>query len=149
MINFKYPFFKGYFDIFIKNDKFNKIEIINGSIYYEYDKNDFFYKLFNKQIQNNIKIPLKYISIPGKSDFSRKVYLALYNTDFGKTLSYKELTKKVTNKKAFRTVGSLMKNNILPVIIPCHRVIKSDGTLGNFISGYEWKKALIENEKMR
>jgi methylated-DNA-[protein]-cysteine S-methyltransferase len=42
-----------------------------------------------------------------------------------------------------------MKNNILPVIIPCHRVIKSDGTLGNFISGYEWKKALIENEKMR
>jgi methylated-DNA-[protein]-cysteine S-methyltransferase len=39
-----------------------------------------------------------------------------------------------------------MKNNPLPVIIPCHRVIKSSGELGNFGNGPEWKKVLIENE---
>jgi methylated-DNA-[protein]-cysteine S-methyltransferase len=146
MINFKYKFFKGYFDVFVEDDKFIKVEIINGIIENKADKNNFFYKLFNSLLLNNIKIPLKYISIPGKTDFSRKVYLALYNTNFGQKLSYKELTKIVTDKNAFRAVGTLMKNNPLPVIIPCHRVIKSSGELGNFGNGPEWKKVLIENE---
>lgn len=149
MINIKYPFFKGYFNIFIKENKFYKIEIKDGEIKTKRKQNEFFYELFNNLIQHKIKIPIKYIIIPGKNEFSKKVYIELYNTNFGETISYKQLTERVTHKKAYRAVGTLMKNNILPVIIPCHRVIKSDGTLGNFISGYEWKKALIENEKMR
>lgn len=148
MRKIKYPFYKGHFDITIKDNKFYKIEIKNEKTGKINEEKDFFYTLFDELIKYNKKIPLKYFVNPGKTDFAKKVYLELYNTNFGETISYKQLTNRVTNKKAYRAVGTLMKNNTLPVIIPCHRVIKSDGTLGNFGNGPEWKKALIENEKI-
>ncbi len=147
MINFKYRFYDGYLDVFVKNNKFEKINIVTNKKIIEKDNHDFYFKLFDNLMFYNQKIDLKYIKIPGNTDFSKKIYLELYHTNFYETLSYKDLLSRVTKKKAYRAVGTLMKNNPLPIIIPCHRVIKNDGSLGNFGAGQHWKIALLNNEK--
>ena len=83
MKNFKYYFFNGYFDIYIKNNKFHKIIIIDSEKKENEYSNDIFYKLFENLIKYNKKIPLKYIENPGRTNFSKKVYISLYNTNFG------------------------------------------------------------------
>ncbi|MGM0640607.1 MAG: methylated-DNA--[protein]-cysteine S-methyltransferase [Thermotogota bacterium] len=151
MINFKYRFYRGYFDVYIKNSRFEKINIITNTFYNFRDnnnnRNNIYFNLFENLLKNNKKIDLKYITLPGNSDFSKQLYLTLYQTNFGETLSYKELAFKVTNNKAYRAVGTLMKKNPLPIVIPCHRVIKNNGEIGNFGAGKDWKIALLNNEK--
>ena len=62
----------------------------------------------------------------------RSVILKVEKYFYGKTISYSKLAKKVGNPKAARAVGSANARNMIPLIIPCHRVIKSDGGLGGF-----------------
>ena len=64
--------------------------------------------------------------------FQRRVLLACYGIKEGETLSYKDLAKRAGSPKAYRAVGTVMKNNPFPVTIPCHRVIKSSGKIGNY-----------------
>ncbi|PNR97428.1 hypothetical protein X928_09755 [Petrotoga miotherma DSM 10691] len=71
----------------------------------------------------------------------------MYNTKKGSVITYKELASKAGNPKAYRAVGNLMKNNPLPIIIPCHRVIKSDGSIGKFSPSIKWKKYLLDLER--
>lgn len=66
------------------------------------------------------------------TDFSQKVINSLVKIRHGETTTYSDLAKKV-NSKAFRAVGSVLRNNPLPLIIPCHRVIKKDGKIGGFM----------------
>lgn len=79
--------------------------------------------------------------------FRKDVYFALFKTKRGETLSYGELALISGYPKAARAVGTAMKNNPFPFVIPCHRVIKSDGSLGGFFGAEEMKKKLIEMEK--
>ena len=65
---------------------------------------------------------------------------------YGETRSYKEIALKINHKKAYRAVGLANKKNPLPIIIPCHRVIKSNGQLGGYGGGYKLKKKLLELE---
>ena len=58
----------------------------------------------------------------------------------------KELAARCGNEKALRAVGNANKNNQIPIIIPCHRVIASDGSLGGYSGGTEIKKKLLELE---
>jgi len=67
-----------------------------------------------------------------KTDFSVSVINSLIKIRPGETTTYSDLAKKV-NSKAFRAVGSVLRNNPLPLIIPCHRVIKKDGKIGGFM----------------
>ena len=67
-----------------------------------------------------------------KTDFSFSVINSLIKIRPGETTTYSDLAKKV-NSKAFRAVGSVLRNNPLPLIIPCHRVIKKDGKIGGFM----------------
>jgi len=67
-----------------------------------------------------------------KTDFSKKILDALINVKPGEIITYSELAEKI-NSKAFRAVGGVLRNNPLPLIIPCHRVIKKDGKIGGFI----------------
>jgi len=78
--------------------------------------------------------------------FRKDVYFALFKTKRGETLSYSELALISGYPKAARAVGTAMKNNPFPFIIPCHRVIKSDGRLGGFFGAEEMKRKLIELE---
>jgi methylated-DNA-[protein]-cysteine S-methyltransferase len=65
---------------------------------------------------------------------------------FGKTLSYGELSKRAGIPKSARFVGSVCAKNRFPLLIPCHRVVKSDGSLGGYSGGIKIKKKLLEWE---
>ncbi len=79
--------------------------------------------------------------------FQKKVLKTMKNIPYGKTISYKELAEKSGYPKAYRAVGSVCSHNDLVIIIPCHRVIASDGGVGGFGGDVELKKRLIDLEK--
>lgn len=81
------------------------------------------------------------------SDFDRDVYEALLTTKYGETISYKELAEKAGHVDASRAVGSAMARNKLPIIIPCHRVLKSSGELGEYTGGVQRKQLLLALEE--
>ncbi|MFF0973776.1 UNVERIFIED_CONTAM: MGMT family protein, partial [Kocuria sp. CPCC 205295] len=67
--------------------------------------------------------------------------------DYGRTRSYKEIAELVGSPRAVRAVGTACATNPLPVVLPCHRVLRSDGGLGGYIGGLEAKTALLSLEK--
>ena len=66
---------------------------------------------------------------------------------YGETTTYRELAGKVGNPKAVRAIGGACANNPLSLLVPCHRVLRSDGGLGGYIGGLEAKTALLSLEK--
>ena len=83
---------------------------------------------------------------PEGTDFQRKVWRTLQEIPYGKTISYGELAKRVGNPKASRAVGSANGKNRSPIVIPCHRVIQGNGTLGGFGGGLPTKEKLLALE---
>lgn len=81
--------------------------------------------------------------------FRRTVLERLSDVDYGRTVSYAELAAEVGNPRAVRAVGTACATNPLPVVIPCHRVVRSDGTFGSYIGGPEIKRTLLEFERTR
>jgi len=79
--------------------------------------------------------------------FARKVYKAVLSIPVGQVRTYKWVAKKAGKPLAYRAVGQILKNNPYPLIIPCHRVIKSDKELGGYIFGKKRKKAILDLEK--
>ena len=79
--------------------------------------------------------------------FQRRVWNVLRGIPFGTTISYKEEAKLAGNEKAVRAVAQANGANHLPIIIPCHRVINSDGSLGGYSSGVDKKQFLLKLEK--
>ena len=79
--------------------------------------------------------------------FTIKVYRAVLSIPLGQTRSYKWVARKAGNSRACRAVGTILKNNPYPLIIPCHRVIKSNNILGGYAFGKKQKKALLDLEK--
>jgi methylated-DNA-[protein]-cysteine S-methyltransferase len=78
--------------------------------------------------------------------FRRLVQRHLPEIGYGQTRSYKELAETVGSPKAVRAVGTACATNPLPIILPCHRVLRTDGTLGGYIGGLEAKTALLNLE---
>jgi methylated-DNA-[protein]-cysteine S-methyltransferase len=72
--------------------------------------------------------------------------MALREIPFGETISYAELARRVSNVAAVRAVGAANGRNPIPIIVPCHRVIGSDGSLTGFGGGLERKRWLLEHE---
>ncbi|VXB95961.1 Methylated-DNA--protein-cysteine methyltransferase [Flavobacterium sp. 9AF] len=83
---------------------------------------------------------------PQGTDFQRKVWNALLEIPYGKTLSYLQLSKKLGDVKAIRAVASANGKNPLWIVIPCHRVIGTDGSLTGYAGGLWRKKWLLEHE---
>ena len=83
---------------------------------------------------------------PEGTDFQKKVWKELQKIPHGKTLSYLELSKKLGDAKAIRAVASANGKNPLWVVVPCHRVIGSDGSLTGYAGGLWRKKWLLEHE---
>ncbi len=83
----------------------------------------------------------------GRSQFEIKVLKAVQKIPYGKTRSYGYLAKSIGQAGAGRAVGQALARNAWPVLIPCHRVIRRDGSLGGFSGGLKWKKQLIMLEK--
>ena len=82
------------------------------------------------------------------SEKVKRVYDELVNIQFGSTISYKELSERAGIKNGARFVGNTMARNHFPIFIPCHRVINSNGIIGNFQAGKSVKKFLLEHEKV-
>jgi len=83
---------------------------------------------------------------PQGTDFQKNVWRLLQTIPFGKTISYLELSKQFGDTKAIRAVASANGKNPLWIIIPCHRVIGSDGSLTGYAGGLHRKQWLIEHE---
>jgi methylated-DNA-[protein]-cysteine S-methyltransferase len=80
------------------------------------------------------------------TEFQQKVWKQLQSIPFGETISYQELAERVGDKKKARAVGNANGKNPIPIIIPCHRVIAKDGSLGGFGGGLPIKRHLLELE---
>ena len=78
--------------------------------------------------------------------FRRTVLSHLPEIGYGKTASYAAVARASGNAKAVRAVGSACATNPLPVVVPCHRVVRSDGSIGEYVGGVEAKRALLALE---
>lgn len=78
--------------------------------------------------------------------FRRAVLAQLPNISYGRTASYASVATAAGRPKAFRAVGTACARNPLPVVVPCHRVVLSDGRMGQYVGGTETKQALLRLE---
>jgi methylated-DNA-[protein]-cysteine S-methyltransferase len=83
---------------------------------------------------------------PNGTEFQRRVWSALRDIPFGTTISYADLARRVSNAAAVRAVGAANGRNPIPVIVPCHRVIGSNGSLTGFGGGLPRKQWLLRHE---
>lgn len=83
---------------------------------------------------------------PSGTEFQKKVWQALLEIPFGKTKSYQELSIQLGDVKAIRAVASANGKNPLWIVVPCHRVIGSDGSLTGYAGGLWRKKWLLDHE---
>jgi len=81
------------------------------------------------------------------TDFQKGVWQQLRKINFGDTASYGEIAKKIGNPKASRAVGMANNKNRIPIVIPCHRIIGSDGSLTGFAGGLDTKRWLLNHEQ--
>jgi len=81
-----------------------------------------------------------------KTEFERKVLVATFKIPKGKVSTYKRMAEKIGRPHAYRAVGNALHKNPLAPVIPCHRVVKSDGTFGGDKKGAESRRSLLEKE---
>lgn len=81
--------------------------------------------------------------------FQRRVWEELSRIPYGETRSYRDVAIGVGKPAAVRAVGMANHHNPIPIVVPCHRVIRADGSLGGYGSGIGIKKALLELEGVR
>ena len=83
---------------------------------------------------------------PSGTDFQRSVWNALSTIPWGAVRSYADIARAIDRPKAVRAVGAANGRNPLPIVVPCHRVIGSDGSLTGFAGGLDMKRRLLELE---
>lgn len=94
-------------------------------------------------LRNQFDLPLS----PAGTPFQQKVWTALHQIPFGETISYMELARLLGDPKVIRAAGSANGKNPIAIIIPCHRVIGSNGDLVGYAGGLENKKWLLDHEQ--
>ena len=120
------------------NDKLRKIEPI--------ERIPKISKLIDNYFEGRLDaLNLIQVRQPG-AQFSQKVWKVIQAIPVGMTISYAQLAKKAGSPAAFRAAGTACGNNLIAPIIPCHRIIKSDGTLGNYGYGVAIKEKLLRLE---
>lgn len=81
------------------------------------------------------------------TEFQKKIWTLLQEIESGRTVSYKDIARKHGDLKAIRAIGTTNGRNPLSIVVPCHRVIGSDGSLTGYASGLQRKKWLLDHEK--
>ncbi len=82
------------------------------------------------------------------TEFQKKVWKQMMKIKYGETISYLTLAERINNKNAVRAVGNACGRNPISVVVPCHRVIANDGSLGGFGGGLGLKKRMLKLEKV-
>ena len=102
-----------------------------------------------KQMEEYFNLERKEFSIPlllVGTEFQKSVWQGLIETPFGTTSSYLALSKRIGNEKAVRAVASANGANCIAILVPCHRIIGSNGDLVGYAGGLDVKKSLLEIE---
>jgi len=105
-----------------------------------------------QQIHAYFRGELKHFNLPLSpkgTPFQLAVWKALCGIPYGNTISYRELAKRAGKPRAWRAAGAAAGRNPLPIIVPCHRVIGSDGRLTGYYGGIHLKKYLLKLEENR
>ena len=132
-----------------KNRVKNKKRLEKGlkAEYYEYE--DTVLKQTTKELDEYFEGKREEFDVPllmVGSDFQKSVWQALLKIPYGETSSYKNQAKMIGNEKAVRAVANANGANAISIIIPCHRIIGSNGTLTGYAGGLELKQRLLEIE---
>jgi len=90
--------------------------------------------------KRDLLYPVYYLNA---TSFQRKVWEAAREIPYGETRTYRWLAEKIGNPKAARAVGQALARNPVPLLVPCHRVVSSDSTLGGFTGGVHLKRKLL------
>uniref|UniRef100_A0A0R3PL13 Methylated-DNA--protein-cysteine methyltransferase n=1 Tax=Angiostrongylus costaricensis TaxID=334426 RepID=A0A0R3PL13_ANGCS len=93
-------------------------------------------------------IPISKFVFDGCSDFRKDVYRALLRIPRGTTKTYSEIASQIGRPRAYRAVAQACSANILAVVIPCHRVVASNGSLGGYSCGVDIKRQLLNIESL-
>lgn len=88
-----------------------------------------------------------WMPLNGFTELEQSVYKAVADIPYGQVRTYRHIAGQIRRPKAYRFVGNTLAKNPFPVLIPCHRVIRSDHTIGNFGGGSELKRRMIEMEE--
>jgi O-6-methylguanine DNA methyltransferase len=102
----------------------------------------------NQLIKGKISVnelPLNINELEG-TEFQKKVWKSLTIIKYGGTSSYKKIAVSINNPSAVRAVGSACRLNPIPLIIPCHRVLRTDGSVGKYVFGKKNKYKLLKLE---
>lgn len=121
--------------------RFSPFETVQGS--------NLIIEMTKKQLQDFIEGKRRSFELPIRfkgSHFEQKVWKSLLKIPYGKTISYQKQAELINQKSAVRAVASANGRNPFPIIFPCHRVIRSDGTPGGYSGGYKIKEALLRIE---
>jgi methylated-DNA-[protein]-cysteine S-methyltransferase len=144
-----------YFKIFTSHQGIRKIFINKKDAFVKsfdaiklHDDDPYLFNIFSQLKQyfdgkrKEFKLPL---DLRG-SDFQKKVWKELLKIPYGKTVSYKKVAEKVGGDSYVRAVGKANASNPIPIIIPCHRVINTNGKIGGYSLGIQLKEKLLELE---
>lgn len=113
-----------------------------------------FIKVLGEQINKflegeSVIFKLEAVALEECSEFQRKVLSACFDIPRGWISTYGRIAESLGISGGARAVGSALSHNPFPIVIPCHRVVRSDGHSGGFMSGPEMKRSLLELEKIR
>lgn len=108
--------------------------------------NSYTEKLNNYFLGKNVDLSVK-IDLSGYSVFEKSVFEACINVKYANVASYKNLAVSVGKHSAYRAAANALKKNRLPIIIPCHRIIRENGDLGGYNFGTKYKSKLLKLEK--
>ncbi|EHJ00261.1 methylated-DNA/protein-cysteine methyltransferase [Clostridium sp. DL-VIII] len=107
-------------------------------------------KKANEELQEYFSGKRKVFDLPlvmEGTEFQKMVWKALSEIPYGTTCSYKDIALKIGNEKASRAVGMANNKNPIPIIVPCHRVVGTNGKLVGYAGGLDVKQKLLEIEK--
>ena len=86
------------------------------------------------------------VDLRGRAEFTRRVLAELARVPYGRTTTYARLAERADRPRAARAVGTVMHNNPIPIVLPCHRVVGSSGSLVGYAGGLDRKEALLKLE---
>jgi len=95
------------------------------------------------------KVSLSALDMSELTSFAKKVLIQTWRIPRGRVASYSSLAAKTGRPRAARAAGKIMANNPFPIVVPCHRVIRADGTLGGFGGGLKMKKIMLQREGVK
>ena len=123
-----------------------KLELVNSDekLFLDQSLQETINQLIKGKISVN-ELPLNINELEG-TEFQKKVWKSLTKIKYGGTSSYKEIAASINNPSAVRAVGSACRLNPIPLIIPCHRVLRSDRSIGKYAFGIKNKHKLLKLE---